>query len=424
MKGAKSRQPEVHREREGSWPWRPVPIACLGDVEAEAASTEAYRTRRSAGGRLVSVDYAWAGSRTHQTRLIRECRGILFDGRNGQVAARPLHKFFNLGERPEDDAAVDWSQPHTVAAKLDGSLLYPAVDADGTVHWCTRGGVTEKSQEALSLLGPEAAAAEATLLQHAGEAITPSFEYVGPGNRVVVRYGEARMVLVAARRIRDGSYLPPEALAEAAVRWGEALGRRPEVAEGAVVRTGGWANDESRETGIAWVRAMQEGEGVVVAFDNGYRVKVKAERYVKIHRVVSGLGYESHVLQGVLAGDADDWMGTLPEEDARAVRAYAEAVDAEIARAAGAMAGEIARLRSMHPDRKGFAQDWVAWTRSDPVVRSAGFDLYGGKGADPAEVLRRHVGLRSRRATRIEQELGSGERLRLPRWTPRGPEAP
>src|SRR5690606_25943070 len=46
----------------------------------------------------------------NQYMIRRECRGIKFD-RDGNILARPFHKFFNLGEKPEvSEKSVDWSQ--------------------------------------------------------------------------------------------------------------------------------------------------------------------------------------------------------------------------------------------------------------------------------------------------------------------------
>ena len=423
----------VRREREAAWPWQPVEIRSLSDVEPEAASTEAYMLRRSLGGRLVSVDYAWASSQTHQTRLIRECRGMLFDGGTGGIAARPLHKFFNEGERPEDDAAVDWTEAHRICEKLDGSLFYPAVvggDGGAEVVWCTRGGDTEKSREGIGE-APEGMldAVGATMLEHDGVRTTPSFEYVSPSNRVVVLYDEPRIVLLAVRENVSGRYLRPEEVdgmvADAERVWGHPIPRAKEV-----WATGAWCEPGDREQAIGQLRQQEEGEGVVVAFDSGYRIKIKTDRYIAIHRVVAGLGHESHVLQAVLKGQVDDWTARLPEEDADAVLRYAEQVELKIVEMGEMLGDEVARLNEQHAERGDFARAWMQGIGRDPVMRPAGFEVLDrvtkeGKDArtEAPGVLRSHVARRAGKQERIERELAQGM-LQIPRWTPRGPEAP
>lgn len=419
----------IKRAREPSWPFAPITITSLDDVEQEAASTEAYRIRRSAGGRLLSVDYAYASSETHQTRLIRECRGLLFDARTRRIAARPIHKFFNHGERVEDDAAVDWTAPHQVQEKLDGSLLYPAVLSDGTVLWCTRGGVTETARQAEQAVGAHVlAAVAATMLEHEGRALTPSFEYVGPANRIVLAYPVPRAVLLAVREREEGRYLEAEELRTLCARAGERLGRPLPVAEG-VLGAAAWSRD-GLEASLERIRAREEGEGVVVAFGSGYRVKVKTRRYVAIHRAVSGLGSETHVLQAVLEGATDDWLPVLGPEDRRAVEEYAEGVEEAIRQGAEALGAEVRRLRMEHPVRKDFAKAWMAGMGADPLLRVAGFEVLDlldrqeGHGTECAHgALRRQLVRVARRTQRLEEQVHRGA-LTLPRWCPRGPEAP
>jgi hypothetical protein len=61
-----------------------------------------------------------------ETKLVRECRGLIFDEKTGQVIARGYHKFFNVNERSEVlDYKVDMSQPYVILEKLDGSMLRP-----------------------------------------------------------------------------------------------------------------------------------------------------------------------------------------------------------------------------------------------------------------------------------------------------------
>ena len=64
--------------------------------------------------------------------LLRECRGIKF-GPDGKLIARTLHKFFNLGERPETFTDnVDFEVPYVLFNKMDGSMIHPIV-MDGQV---------------------------------------------------------------------------------------------------------------------------------------------------------------------------------------------------------------------------------------------------------------------------------------------------
>jgi RNA ligase len=68
----------------------------------------------------------------------RECRGLVFD-KNGWILARRFHKFFNLNEREETLARnVDFSKPHSVLAKIDGSMISPVI-INGEIIRCDGG---------------------------------------------------------------------------------------------------------------------------------------------------------------------------------------------------------------------------------------------------------------------------------------------
>ena len=80
---------------------------------------------------------------TFDTAIARECRGLKFDA-DGRIIARPFHKFFNLGEkeRVED---IDWSAPHQLFDKLDGSMIHPAM-LNGEMVFMTRMGATDQAR--------------------------------------------------------------------------------------------------------------------------------------------------------------------------------------------------------------------------------------------------------------------------------------
>ncbi|WP_409518530.1 RNA ligase [Methylobacterium sp. R2-1] len=59
---------------------------------------------------------------------------------------RPFHKFFNLGER-ERAETLDWSAPHIVLDKLDGSTV-PPVMLEGALVFMTRMGATTQAERA------------------------------------------------------------------------------------------------------------------------------------------------------------------------------------------------------------------------------------------------------------------------------------
>ena len=86
-------------------------------------------------GRYKIIDYQILRPETFDHPGLLECRGIKFDA-DGNLLARPFQKFFNLGERPEGmPQDLDWSRPHRVLEKLDGTMIHPArLEGDIVFH--------------------------------------------------------------------------------------------------------------------------------------------------------------------------------------------------------------------------------------------------------------------------------------------------
>ena len=81
----------------------------------------------------------------------RECRGIKF-GSDRKILARTLHKFFNMGERPETEMQnVDFEVPYVLLEKLDGSMIHP-INYQNQVALCTKMGLTDYSAQAQTFI--------------------------------------------------------------------------------------------------------------------------------------------------------------------------------------------------------------------------------------------------------------------------------
>lgn len=135
----------------------------------------------------------------------RELRGMIFDTK-GKIMSRPFHKFFNMGEREETQPHVlDFSKPHTIMTKLDGSMLRPIVMNDGGIRWGTKMGLSEVAEHAEKFIAKNPKYTEFAEYCVA-RSLTPIFEYVGPYNKVVLDYQEG-LTLLAIRNNVYGNYL-------------------------------------------------------------------------------------------------------------------------------------------------------------------------------------------------------------------------
>lgn len=191
-----------------------------------------------------------------------QCRGLIMD-KNNNIIARPFKKFFNLEEhRQENIPTGDFKEDFEVYEKLDGSLgiLY---QYDSQFFIATRGSFgSEQSRRATQMLHQK--------YPHAIPYFEPNktylFEIIYPENRIVVDYGSKEDLILLA--VIDNQTGKDEPL--------------PQIGLPLVKKYDG-IND------LEILKTLQEAnkEGFVIKFSSGFRVKVKFEEYVRLHRILT-----------------------------------------------------------------------------------------------------------------------------------------
>jgi len=258
---------------------------------------------------IVDCDNSMSGSEwnacSHQqkiAKLLRECRGIAFDI-DGTVAARKMHKFFNVGEKEETRLEnIYFSQPHVILEKLDGSMVVAQM-IDGMLQWATKAGITDTSKQAEEYVKDHPEYIRfAEFCIEAGQ--TPTFEWCSRQQRIVIDYPEDQLVLLAVRLNRTGIYWSHKELED----WAKTFGIL-------VVRKIYDSNQFLPEQLIEEIRKQEDIEGVVIRFDDGHMVKIKAAQYLRIHRAKDRIKTERHIVALILNNELDDLKGVLNKED-------------------------------------------------------------------------------------------------------------
>lgn len=296
----------------------------------------------------------------HGAAVRRECRGLVFD-MDGDLIGRRYHKFFNVNERDETSIGkIDWSRPHVILEKLDGSMVSPCF-VNGHLRWMTKMGITDTSMEAEAFVAsrPDYTELAAHYLEHG---FTPVFEWCSNKNRIVLDYPEDRLVLTAMREMKFGSYMLHDAL--------ERIGERYGIP---VVKVWDVLRKQDTELLMDIVRQSEDAEGVVVRFDDGHMVKIKSDWYVRIHKVKSLLGQERDVVELILKNELDDILPVLPKEDVERVEQFHWEMDMEIAAHAQSLCGYVNEFRS-EMDRKTFALEHAS--KFDPIHRGLIFQFW------------------------------------------------
>lgn len=327
------------------------------------------------------IDYVYAGDDTfaHPARV--ECRGLKF-APSGEILARPLHKFMNIGQTPETQPdRIDFTQPHTIMEKLDGSMIHPAI-VNGEVVFMTRMGRTDVARKAERHLKGRVAKYCRMATENG---LTPIFEWTSPENRIVVRYDDDSLTLLACRRNDTGEYFPSQ--------WGAAFAENMRVP----IASHFPAEWRTATDFLAYARAIQGAEGFVVKFDNGLWVKAKGDDYVLKHKAKDSILQEKNILALVLSGGLDDVLPLLDTPDAVAASAYAASVEAGVRRTAATVMAIVAQGASM--TQKDFALG-VALKLDGPMRTLA---LQVRSGQSPTECIRARIAANCNSSSGVEE---------------------
>lgn len=234
-------------------------------------------------------------------RIRRECRGIKFY-KNGQIAARPYHKFFNLNERPEVNANLFSWNNFIIFDKLDGSLIHP-LKINGEWFLCTKAGKTDIADQALEFIKGKNnffEYFEACLANGS----TPCFEWCSRKQRIVVDYPRDMLILTGVRHNVTGQYDNYEYMCHVAEKYSIP-----------VVKT--WGNTvESIDQFLNEATKREGEEGYVIRWNNsGDMVKVKNEWYCQLHRTKSLMAQEKDVWLLVLNSKVDDAKPFMTDDE-------------------------------------------------------------------------------------------------------------
>jgi len=253
------------------------------------------------------VGDTWEENCDHTIR--RECRGLLFYP-DGRIMSRRLHKFFNINERDETQFYdVDFTQPHVILEKLDGSMITPVVTPDG-IRWGTKMGLTDVAMGAEEFVAAHPRYSDFAQLCIEQFGYTPIFEWCSRKQRIVVDYPEDRLVLIAVRETQTGVYR--------SLLWMQQYAKMFDLD---VVKA-----YEGTAKSMAYLMDETKGaegiEGWVIRFDDGHMLKLKGEWYIRIHKSKDILSQEKSVIDLIVNEQMDDAKAFMMEEDRKRVEEF------------------------------------------------------------------------------------------------------
>ena len=250
-----------------------------------------------------------------QAQLRRECRGIKFD-MDGQLIARPYPKFFNLNQHPETQAGVvDWTQPHDVLDKLDGSMVHP-IPLNGGITMTTRktvGDVAPKAQHWMERVSGRPYIGFCREMLATG--MTPIFEWCSKTQPIVLRHTHDDAIITGIRNTRTGVFVSYDDMVY--------LGRQAGLP--VVARLNAPVSDIAAFA--EYVRTLVGAEGHVLRFhQSGWMIKFKGEDYLNRTGILESIAHETIILNSVLSNTDDDLMPVLEPIHQAALARYATCV--------------------------------------------------------------------------------------------------
>lgn len=273
-------------------------INTIADVQPFVSDKKEIKFQLQPNGVTVGC-YVFCDNETFSSPVALECRGIAFDSA-GNICSRPLHKFFNVGEKawlfPDNLMEKTLADIHE---KIDGSMIATAW-VDGKLLWRSKKSfVSEVVKLAEDFLTRNPTFAEfATTVASSGH--TAIFELTHPLARIVCDEPES-MRLLHVRENVSGEYVLLDV-------------NHPihDLVERYAIPRARTFNNLTLAGALDKLETTENFEGYVFQFLDGTLVKAKCAWYRRLHRSITFLR-ERNIAELALNEELDDVKGSLIE---------------------------------------------------------------------------------------------------------------
>lgn len=271
-------------------------ITSLDEFRSKVSHKEEIRENYILPG-YVSFCYMIADENTFDDPWTRECRGIVFNEKSGKVVSRPLHKFFNVNERPSTQAQnLSWNNVVSVMDKLDGSIISTVLINDGVFLKSKKSLESDVAVQASKWLSTSQSVK--ALCWHVAVCdATAIFEWISPQARIVLPYQIEELRLLHIRDNESGEYWDRTELIELSQRY-------------AITLVNEFDQYRSIDELLDEAKIVEKTEGWVVQFRNGDMVKLKTEWYLLRHKAMTFIR-ERDIALLVLEEGLDDLKSML-----------------------------------------------------------------------------------------------------------------
>mgnify|MGYP003633361341 CR=1 FL=1 len=203
----------------------------------------------------------------HWDEITLMCRGLILDSEYN-IIQRPFGKFFNLSEHDSEFKPDVPDLPFEVYDKMDGSLGIMYFDEMGTPFIASRGSFTSEQ----ALMGTEMLHKDYRHLWGIlDRSKTYVFEIIYPENRIVLDYGDkTALVLLGIIDIETGTDISLDTVSSKDFH---------------IVEKYDGVKDFDKMKALE----LDNKEGFVIKYSNGFRMKIKFDEYCRLHRIITNI---------------------------------------------------------------------------------------------------------------------------------------
>jgi RNA ligase len=247
-----------------------------------------------------------------------QCRGLITDT-SGNVIVRPFKKFFNYEELTDKNEIPVKGDYVYVQEKMDGSLGI-LFNYEGEWIMATRGSFTSDQ----AIRGMEILKSQYTVFDRSFESsVAYLCEIIYPENRIVVGYNKEKIVFLGAAI--NWSFRGWKASDEDELHWTTACGifAANGIKKSDIVKTEQHFNFSDELYKSLKEKNEKNKEGFVLRFFPGnFRMKIKFEDYVALHKIMTNLSTTS-VWEVLSRGESmDNLLKGVPDEFFNKIKEY------------------------------------------------------------------------------------------------------
>lgn len=233
-------------------------------------------------------DFKW-------TTLLSMCRGLVIEDETNKIIAKGFSKFFNASEHGFEHIQNRMKRlKYNIYEKLDGSLI---VLFNYNGEWVTStNGSFDSDQSLLSkkLLTDE-------MLNTLDKEFIYLLEYISPLNKIVINYESEELILLAIlNRKNNFSEISLDS------KLNKSCFKKVEKVK---IKENLLSNLQS----ITFLNIPNK-EGFVIVFEDGFRVKLKFEEYVRLHKIKTELSDKSILLFLSEGSSVIEKLKDIPDE--------------------------------------------------------------------------------------------------------------